>query len=230
MTEYVKKIEAFLEKYRNEYEGYRMSRYMKNNFIFLGISAPQRKELFKSFFNIFPIPSFDDAKILAKELFNLTEREYSYLAIELLSKYKKKWEPTDIVFFENLILTKSWWDTVDMLNSKIISVFFAKFPNLAPAMTDAWSQSDNVWLKRISITYQLPYKKNTDLEILERHILENADNDSFFIQKAIGWVLREYSKTDYKWVLDFLLRHSHKLKAISKRETIKWIADKGLID
>jgi 3-methyladenine DNA glycosylase AlkD len=230
MIEYVKKIESFFEKHKNEYEGTRMTKYMKNNFMFLGISAPQRKELFKSFFNIFPIPDFDDAKVLAKELFNLPEREYNYLAIELLAKYKKNWQPTDIVFFENLILTKSWWDTVDTINSKIISVFFTKYPNLAPAMTDAWSQSDNVWLKRISITYQLTYKKNTDLEILERHILENTDNENFFIQKAIGWVLREYSKTDYKWVLDFVLRNSHKLKPTSKRETIKWIANKGLLD
>lgn len=230
MQEYIDKVISFFEKYRNDYEAGRMSKYMKNNFIFLGISAPQRKELFKVFFNTLPVPSYDDAKELAKELFNLEEREYNYFAIELLAKYKKRWEPTDIVFFENLILTKSWWDTVDMLNSKVISAFFAKHPNLAVAMTDSWSSSDNIWLKRLSITYQLPYKSKTNLEVLENHILENASNENFFIQKAIGWILREYSKTDYKWVLNFVIQNSNKLKSISKRETIKWIADKGLIE
>jgi len=230
MSDYVKKVKLFLERYSNPTEGKRMSRYLKGKFLFLGISAPDRKELFKIFFSTFPLPPYAEAKVLAKELFYLPEREYSYFAIELLAKHKKKWSPTDIVFFENLVLTKSWWDTTDMINSKIITVFFKKYPNLAPVLTSGWSSSDNIWLKRLSIIFQLPYKTETNMELLEKHILENSDNDSLFIQKAIGWALREYSKTDYKWVLNFVIQNSTRLKTISKREAIKWMDDKGLIE
>jgi 3-methyladenine DNA glycosylase AlkD len=229
MSDYINKLRILLEKYANPHKGEMMAQYLKDKVKFLGISAPDRKKLFKLFFNTFPIPSYSDSKILAKELFVLPEREFGYFAIELLAKHKKKWIPTDIVFFETLLLTRPWWDTTDVLNAKILSVFFKKYPNLAPSITDAWSKSDDIWLKRVSIIFQLSYKQNTDLELLERHILENAENNDLFIQKAIGWALREYSKTDYRWVLNFVIQNSTKLKASSKREAIKWIDDNGLI-
>ncbi len=228
LSDYVKKVKVFFEKHHNAEDAEAMSKYMKYNFPFLGITAPRRKDLFKIFFNTFPIPAYDETKILVKELFNLPEREYHYFAVQMLLKHKRKWSPTDIVYFESLILTKSWWDSVDLISSKIISPFFLKYPNLAVAMTDSWSQSRNVWLKRVSIIYQLSYKKNTNTEILTRHILENAAQNDFFIQKAIGWSLREYSKTDYRWVLNFIIQNTS-LKTLSKREAIKWIDDKGLI-
>lgn len=96
-------------------------------------------------------------------------------------------------------------------------------------MTDSWSVSRNIWLKRVSIIFQLSYKDNTDTEILTKHILENAHHSEFFIQKAIGWALREYSKTDYKWVLNFVIQNTD-LKPMCKREAIKWMDNKGLIE
>ncbi|HNQ67122.1 MAG TPA: DNA alkylation repair protein [Bacteroidales bacterium] len=221
-------MKEFFEKYQNPVEAEAMSAYMKNNFPFLGILAPRRKELFKVFFNTFPVPDYDETKMLVKELFNLPEREYHYFALQLIIKHKRKWSPTDIVYFESLILTKSWWDTVDIISSKIISAYFLKYPNLAVAITDSWSHSKNIWLKRVSIIYQLSYKKKTNTEILSRHILENAGHNDFFVQKAIGWALRVYSKTDYKWVLNFIIQNTT-LKSLSKREAIKWMDSKGLI-
>jgi 3-methyladenine DNA glycosylase AlkD len=205
-----------------------MAKYMKNKFPFLGIAAPRRKELTKVFFNTYPTPPYDEAKAIVRELFNLPEREYHYFAISLLTRYKKKWSPTDIVYFESLLLNKSWWDSVDLINSKIIAEFFIRYPNLAIPMTDSWSESKNIWLKRISIIFQLSYNENTNTQILEKHIYENIDNNEFFIQKAIGWALREYSKSNYKWVLHFVIQNT-KLKPLSKREAIKWIDTKGLI-
>jgi 3-methyladenine DNA glycosylase AlkD len=228
LSDYVNKVKVFFEKHQNQAEGEAMSKYMKNNFRFLGIPAPKRKDLFKVFFNTFPIPAYDETKMLVKELFNLPEREYHYFAIQMLMKYKRSWSPTDIVYFEGLIITKPWWDSVDLISSKIISPYFIKYPNLAAPMTDSWSQSKNIWLKRVSIIYQLAYKKNTNTELLTNHILENASHHDFFVQKAIGWALREYSKTDYKWVLNFIIQNTS-LKTLSKREAIKWIDDKGLI-
>ncbi len=228
LSDYVKKVKNFFDKHSNPEEAEAMSKYMKYNFPFVGIPAPKKKDLFKIFFNTFPIPAYDESKAIVRELFNLPEREYHYFAVQMLLKHKKKWTPTDIVFFESLLLTKSWWDSVDLISSKIIGPFFMKYPNLTAAMTDSWSQSKNIWLKRTSIIYQLGYKNNTNITLLTNHILENADHGEFFVQKAIGWALREYSKTDYKWVLNFVIQNTS-LKPLSKREAIKWIDDQGLI-
>lgn len=229
LPDYVKRIQTFFERYRNESEAEPMSKYMKSKFPFIGISAPKRKDLFKIFFNTFPIPPYDETRAIVRELFNLPEREYHYFAIHMLMKHKKRWSPTDIVFFESLILNKSWWDSVDLISSKLINPFFKKYPNLEIAITDSWSQSKNIWLKRVSIIYQNGYKKDTNLEILTRHILENADSNEFFVQKAIGWALRDYSKTNYNWVISFVANNIS-LKPLSKREAIKWIDDKGLLE
>jgi len=228
LSDYVKKIQEYFEKYRNEEEAEPMSKYMRYKFSFIGISASKRNQLFKLFFNTFPIPAYDETKAIVRELFNLPEREYHYFAIHLLMKHKKKWAPTDIIFFESLILNKSWWDSVDLISSKLINPFFLKYRNLEEAITDSWSSSHNIWLKRVSIIYQNGYKQQTNLDILTKHILENADSNEFFIQKAIGWALRDYSKVDYKWVIDFVVNNT-KLKPLSKREAIKWMDNKGLI-
>ncbi len=226
--DYITKTQQYFEKYRDAEAAIPMKKYMKNKFEFLGISAVKRKELFKVFFNTFPIPDYEISKVLVKEFFNLPEREYHYFAIQLLTKHKKRWAPTDIIYFESLILYKSWWDTVDLINSRIISVFFKKYPNLSKAMTDSWCESKNIWLKRVSIIYQLSYKSDTNTQILSKHILDNADHPDFFVQKAIGWALREYSKTNHKWVLDFVINNTT-LKPMCKREAIKWMDNKGLI-
>ena len=169
LSDYVNKVKLFFEKHRSEDEAEAMSKYLKYNFPFLGISAPKRKELYKVFFNAFPIPPYDETKLLVKELFNLPEREYHYFAVHMLLKHKRKWSPTDIVYFESLVLTKSWWDTVDLISSKLISQFFLRYPNLAGAMTGSWSESKNIWLKRVSIIFQLSYKENTNIELMSRH-------------------------------------------------------------
>lgn len=228
MTDYVKKAQQFFEKHRDMDAAVPMAKYMKSKFSFLGIPASKRSDLFKIFFNTFPTPDWDSTKLIAKEFYNLPEREYHYFAIQLLTRHKKRWSPTDIIYFESYIINNAWWDTSDLVSSRIIAPFFKKYPNLAPAMTDSWSQSKNIWLKRVSIIFQLSYKEKTDLKLLTRHIIENAHHDDFFVQKAIGWALREYSKTDYKWVLNFVIQNS--LKSLSKREAIKWIDYKGLIE
>jgi len=228
VSDYVKKVKSFFVKYENKDEASKMMRYMKNQFPFLGITAPRRRELFKNFFNTFPIPDYDDTKPIIRELFNLPEREFHYFALQLYLKHKKKWSPTDIVFIESLILTKSWWDTVDIISTKIVPKFFEKYPNLMIPITESWNSSKNIWLKRTAIVFQVPYKEKTNLELLTKFILDNSQSSEFFIQKAIGWALRDYSKTDHKWVLRFVINNP--LKPLSKREAIKWIDDKGLID
>lgn len=198
-----------------------MSRYMKNRFPFFGMQSKQREELNKKFFAENGLPAYHVVKQLAPLLFEMPQREFHYFAILAIVKHKKSWEVNDITLFETLLTTRSWWDSVDYINGSILSDFFKKFPEIMPAVTDAWSMHDNIWLKRSSIIFQLKYRKNTNLDLLTRHIEQNAASKEFFVQKAIGWALREYSKTDPVWVEHFV--KTHELKPLSRREALKRI-------
>ncbi len=207
-------------EFKNEDDAIAMSSYMRNKFKFLGIKSPKRKEIFKQIFENFKNNKEIDKEFVVK-FFNKDYREFQYIAIDYLIKMKKYFLKEDIYFIKDLIITKSWWDTVDLIASNLLGEICKKYPSLIDEQIVFWINDENMWLRRSSIIFQLRYKENTNLEILQKSIESNIDDDEFFIQKAIGWALREYSKTDYKWVLNFI--NNHNLSKLSKRETEKYI-------
>lgn len=207
-------------EFKNEDDAIAMSLYMRNKFKFLGIKSPKRKEIFKQIFENFKNNKEIDKEFVVK-FFNKDYREFQYIAIDYLIKMKKYFLKEDIYFIKDLIITKSWWDTVDLIASNLLGEICKKYPSLIDEQIVFWINDENMWLRRSSIIFQLRYKENTNLEILQKSIESNIDDDEFFIQKAIGWALREYSKTDYKWVLNFI--NNHNLSKLSKREAEKYI-------
>lgn len=213
-------IDEKMFEFKNEDDAIAMSSYMRNKFKFLGIKSPKRKEIFKEIFENFKNNKEIDKEFVVK-FFNNDYREFQYIAIDYLIKMKKYFLKDDIFFIKDLIITKSWWDTVDLIASNLLGEICKKYPSLIDEQIVFWINDENMWLRRSSIIFQLRYKENTNLEILQKSIESNIDDDEFFIQKAIGWALREYSKTDYKWVLNFI--NNHNLSKLSKREAEKYI-------
>lgn len=160
-------------------------------------------------------------------MWTLPERDFQYIAIELLIKCKKQWNEKDILLFEQLIITKSWWDTVVFLATQVIGPWFLIFPQQNKTVTGKWNQSDNIWLQRMSLLFQLKYKKHTDHKLMFAYIKNLSGSDEFFVQKAIGWILGKNSKINAELILDFL--NFHKLKPLSKRETMKVIKRKKAV-
>ena len=156
---------------------------------------------------------------IVKELWNLPEREYQYCAIELLGYYKKVWQTSTINLIEYCIINKSWWDTVDFIASACTGIYFKKFTPQIISVTESWNQSENIWLQRSSLLFQKDYKKDTNTQILAEYILNLASSKEFFVQKAIGWILREYAKTNPNWVINFV--NENKLATLSKKEAMK---------
>jgi 3-methyladenine DNA glycosylase AlkD len=122
---------------------------------------------------------------------------------------------------EQLITTKSWWDTVDAIAPKAVGKIADKFPEVVPETIDGWATHDYMWLKRAAILFQLKYKQKTDEELLYQYIRQNAASKEFFIQKAIGWALREYSKTNPASVKKFI--EGQPLAPLSVREGSKYL-------
>ena len=204
---------------KNEENAYYMSKYMKNKFPFLGLKKPQRISLSKEFLDLKKKDKEVDWDFILK-CYDMPEREFQYLAIDYMDKVKNLFKPNDMEKIEKLITTKSWWDTVDYIN-RIVGYIAMKYPRVKESTIQKWIYSDNIWLKRVSILFQLKYKDKTDTEFLEKAILFNSQTDEFFINKAIGWALREYSKTNKEWVRNFI--ESNDLHKLSIKEGSKYL-------
>lgn len=217
---YLEPVKQFFEANANSENAAAMKAYMKGRFEFFGIKSPERRELQKQFLNEngAPIP-FDPTVFRA--LWQAEQREFQMFGLDLLRKQAKKVQQADLALIEELIITKSWWDTVDGLASWICGPYFQKFPESMSPVTDTWAVSENLWLRRTSILFQLGYKQQTDTEILLNHIEKNLGSKEFFINKAIGWALREYGKTDPDFVREQVQRLGSELNPLSVREATK---------
>ncbi|HAC0645338.1 TPA_asm: DNA alkylation repair protein [Listeria monocytogenes] len=198
-----------------------MEAYMKNQFTFLGIRAGERKKLVAAYLKENGEPQ--DVLGFTIALFAEEEREFQYVAIDLLTRYGKKQPSEAIKVYEQLIVTKSWWDTVDGLAGTVVSNHFKLYLELIPTYNEAWINGDNIWLARTAILFQLKYKEKTNVDLLFSNCEKWLDSKEFFIQKAIGWALRQYAKVDSEAVRQFV--NSHSLAPLSRREALKHIGE-----
>ena len=208
------------EENRNEERARQMSAYMRNLFPFLGIQTPKRRELSREFLKEARKKQAIDWEFV-KRCWAKEEREYQYLALDYLKRMEKWLTARDTVKLKELALDKSWWDTVDVID-KLIGNIALNHPKINEKLLE-WSVADNIWLRRIAINHQRGRKEKTDTQLLEKVIVNNLGQTEFFIQKAIGWALREYSKTDPEWVRRFIKKHEGKMAPLSIREASKYL-------
>ena len=200
-----------------------MQNYMKGLFDFYGIKSPDRQRLLKDFFVAQGLPEKEDLWQIIQEMWEQPQREWHYCAIDLLLKCKKYWK-TDIAWikhFEWMTVNQSWWDSVDLIASNLIGLLLKSNPAEMESYSTKWAQQENVWLKRVSIIFQLKYKDETNQAILFQHIVTNIHHPDFFIRKAIGWALRQYAKFNPDAVLEFIEMYEDELSPLSKREALK---------
>jgi len=198
----------------------KMSQYMKNRFSFYGISSVPRREIQKEWYKIIELNSSEQLLAIVRELWQQDYRECQYVALDLLEKHKKKLlNETHIPFLEQLIIEKSWWDTVDLNAANIIGHILRENHSLLVKKINEWMNSDNNWLKRTAILAQLKYKLATDFELLKKVSLHLKDEPDFFIRKSIGWAFREYAKVNFEAVETLVLANN--FSALTKKEALK---------
>ncbi|MBV8254901.1 MAG: DNA alkylation repair protein [Chitinophaga sp.] len=219
--EYIQLITTAFKNAANKQEAAGMKKYMRDQFEYFGLKAPLRRRIQRAIKAQHGVPPISEMSEMVRELWELPEREYQYAAMDIMQAMHKQFQEEHIGLFEFMICTKSWWDTVDNTVSGLAGPWFRKFPALRPAITDSWVNDADMWLQRSAIIYQNGWKKDTDEKVLFRYILEHIDSKEFFIQKAIGWALREYSKVNPQAVQKFA--DAHLLAALSRREALRRI-------
>jgi 3-methyladenine DNA glycosylase AlkD len=75
-----------------------------------------------------------------------------------------------------------------------------------------------MWVRRIAMLHQLAWRDRVDAQRLFSYALELSDENEFFIQKAIGWALRDYAWHQPETVREFILSEKSRLPPLSFRE------------
>lgn len=197
-----------------------MAKYMRNLFSFYGIPTPKRKAVYKDFLKEEKKLEKIDWELL-DQCYQDLHREFQYFVCDYLLAMNKYLTFEDIPKLKQYITKKEWWDTIDCFDSVIGEIGLRD--NRVEKLMLEWSKDKDHWLRIIAIDHQLNRKKKTNKELLEQIIVNNFGSEEFFINKAIGWSLREYSKTNPTWVKEFLDKYKDKLNKLSIREASKYI-------
>ncbi|WP_433377875.1 DNA alkylation repair protein [Actinoplanes sp. CA-142083] len=196
-----------------------MAAYMRDQFEYFGLPAPAVRAVERSAFAGLPRPTSDDLRAIALACWEREEREFQYAACDYLRKFVAVAGPELVPVLRTLITTKSWWDTVDPLATRVTGDLVRAHPALVETM-DAWSTEENMWLVRTALLFQLHYGTATDTERLFEYCARQAGHPDFFVRKAIGWALRHYARTDPAAVRAFV-ETTPTLSGLSRREAMK---------
>ncbi len=209
--------DASVDEHREPMEGY-----MKNNFKFYGVKSPARKLVLREVKSHLKGLKSVDIFSLAEELWKEPNRESQYMGLDILAFKKKLWDKTYLARIENLITTKSWWDTVDGLAPNIAGSIFSKDEDSKLEWIEKWNNSDNLWLNRSALISQLRSKDAVDLDLLFALVETHIKSKEFFINKASGWALRQASKSHPAAINDFIESHPN-LSNLTRREGSKYL-------
>lgn len=194
-------------------------KYLRNQFEFYGVAAPVRRKILANFLVSNKIPESNALSEIVRSAWEHPRREMHYAAMEFLFKAKKQFEPQSIQLLHYMITHQSWWDTVDYIAPNLLHHYLKSFPDRKLSIISEWMASDELWLQRSCLIYQLKARQNTDAELLFSLIRQLAGHKDFFIRKAIGWALRTYARTNPTEVLQFV--DAVELSGLSKREALK---------
>ena len=219
MTDFVETLEAEFVRHADKKIAIGQKAYMRNQFEFYGIASPVRKQIQKPFLAKKYLPAKRDLDQIVTLLWNKPQREFQHFAQEFAFKYARQFDEADIFLFEFMVENKSWWDTVDYIANRLMGAYFKIYPENRQAFVRKWISSNNIWLQRSALLFQLKYKSELDQKLLRTTITQLLGSKEFFINKAIGWVLREYSRTNPAWVQRFA--DETELHPLSRREALR---------
>jgi 3-methyladenine DNA glycosylase AlkD len=217
---FINALETALREKSNPENAFAMAKYMRNHFSFFGMKTEERRQIFKDIWKENLEEVTDNSREIALKLYSKLERELQYCAIEILIKQLKgNYKKEDIQLIEKFIITNSWWDSVDTIAKNILGEYLLEYPLETENVIERFSNSENMWLNRSAILFQLGYKGKTNFDLLKSECEKHKNSNEFFIQKAIGWALREYGKTNPEAVRNFVANTN--LKTLSKKEALK---------
>jgi 3-methyladenine DNA glycosylase AlkD len=218
-------LQQTLLSHANPQKAQAMADYQRGQFVFIGLPAPERRALVKSL-GWKKMPR-TELLALVQACWELPQREFQYVAVDLLAAHHKLLQTEDIALLLALAQQRSWWDSVDGLAGVMGDLLSRLRSTDAGVMAtmDAAIRHENFWVRRIAMLHQLGWREATDTQRLFDDALRLSHEKEFFIRKAIGWALRDYARTAPEAVRSFVLAHRDQLSPLSQREALKHCGD-----
>ncbi len=217
------RIRSLLKASANNENAVAMQKYMKSEMPFRGVKSASNKEIVRIAINENPITSFDQYNEVITELWKAEYREERYAAIALARRYERFQTLESLPIYRMMIETGAWWDYVDGIACNLIGNLLRKYPLQMKSILHEWIMDSDLWIRRSAILSQNRFKSETDHQMLFHFCKICLHEKSFWIRKAIGWALRDYSKSEPDRVRDFVQSNSNKMSGLSKREASKYI-------
>ncbi len=214
------KIKELFEQNRDEENAVAQAKYMRNKFLFYGIQTPKRKLLYRDFLKLEKKKGIIDWNFLDR-CYSDDYREFHYFVIDYLVFMRNFLTYEDVPKIFVYIKKNQWWDTIDRFDRIVGNI--GLYDRRIDDLMIKWSKDEDFWVRRVAIDHQLLRKDKTNIKLLEEIIVNNFGSDEFFINKSIGWSLRDYSKTNPNWVRDFIEKYENRMSKLSVREASKYI-------
>ena len=218
----IKAYKKEFKKNSNKKNAIPMQNYMKSKIPFYGVMSPVKKKIDLKLKKEFKIKNFEEYKQVTEELWNNAKyREERATAITIAKQYKEFQTLNALPIYKHMIMDGAWWDYVDEISAHLIGNLLENYPKEIKKELKKWNKDKHMWLRRSSIISQLRFKENTDEKLLYSFIKNTMHEKEFFIRKAIGWALREYSKTNPNSVKKFVKENENSLSYLSKKEALR---------
>ena len=199
-------------------------RYLKSDLDFLGSPLGEIRRVVRSAEQSGRL-GHDDAMALAEELWTGPLFERRMAAVVLLERQAPELAPEDLPLIERLIRGSKTWALVDGLAVNVVGEMALR--HRIERELDGWGRDADFWVRRSSLLAELkPLKSGAPFAPFAARAEAMLDETEFFIRKAIGWVLRELSKTRPDEVDAWIAPRTHRASGVTMREAVKYLPPK----
>jgi len=205
------------------------NQYMKGEIPFLGVGMPEIRKLFmdrdrESRFASLPM---NKQMSMVNGLMRGEFAEEKLAAILYVQLYWLEWMKEG--FLMNLV--SDWfddrniydWNTTDWLCVKILTPLVNSGAPDVIWKLKRWNRDPYLWKARASL---VPFAGAAHITSHSRVIRQLSDilirRKERFAKTAVGWVLREYSRQDVDFVMEFLSSHAEHVTGEVKRNALKY--------
>lgn len=203
----------------NKSEARRMKKELETDAFFYGVRTIERRNMLKTALKRYPITTKEEFKYVVRRLFNGYSQEEHYCSIDIAEAYSEFHSPDMLSLYEEMLSLSHAADSVDPIASRLIGPLIYTHPELEEHV-EHWIRSTNVWLNRTAIMLHFHRKKQTNIKLLVSTINQLFYHNDYVVQFAIGKVLREYSKFNGDWVMNYISDHP-RLNNVSRREALR---------
>ena len=219
-----RRIEAELERTGTSDRAEAEKRYLKSDLAFFGCTLGDMRRLTKAV-DADERPSHDELVALVRELWRKPVFERRMVAVLLLELHAGDLDSADLPLLETLIRESKTWALVDGLAGKVVGTIALR--HRVKQKLDRWARDDDFWVRRSSLLAELePLKSGASFRPFADRADALLDETEFFIRKAIGWVLREMSKTRPQEVYEWIAPRTHRASGVTMREVVKHLGSR----